>query len=159
MRCPATSTSWLLWCPALAYLQATSSATMTRLQPPQITNETWGPEVTRPPQSPALRSHATFVGRLWVRGEGDVVELAEAEPLAIDGHAEVAQINGLPGGLGDFVGGGSRRLALRRQIGHDDSADARRTRPMQKGLVAFVPAAGEGPPKNNGPEQTGKGRG
>lgn len=65
------------------------------------------------------------MGRLRVGGEGDVVELAKAKPLAVDGHAEVAEINGLPGGLGDLVGGGSRGFALRRQIRHDDSADAR----------------------------------
>lgn len=72
-----------------------------------------------------LICHITFMGRLWVWGKGDVVELAKAKPLAIDRHAEVAEIDGLPGGLGDLVGGGSRGFALRRQIRHDDSADAR----------------------------------
>lgn len=72
-----------------------------------------------------LICHITFMGRLWVWGEGDIVELAEAKPLAIDRHAKVAEINGFPGGLGDFVGGGSRGFALRRQIRHDDSADGR----------------------------------
>lgn len=65
------------------------------------------------------------MGRLGVRREGDVIELAEAEPLAVDRHAKVAEINGLPGGLGDLVGGGSWGFALRRQIRHDDSADVR----------------------------------
>lgn len=72
-----------------------------------------------------LICHITFMGRLWVWGEGDVVELTEAKPLAIDRHAKVAEINGLPGSLGDLVSGGSRGFALRRQIRHDDSADAR----------------------------------
>lgn len=65
------------------------------------------------------------MGRLRVRGERDVVELAKAEPVAVDRHAKVAEIKGLPGGLGDLVGGGSRGFALRRQIRHDDSAYVR----------------------------------
>lgn len=73
-----------------------------------------------------LICHITFMGRLWVWGEGDVVELTEAKPLAIDRHAKVAEINGLAGSLGDLVSGGSRGFALRRQIRHDDSADARK---------------------------------
>lgn len=72
-----------------------------------------------------LICHITFMGRLGVWGEGDVVEFAQAEPLAIDRNAKVAEINGLPGSLGDLVGGRSRGFALRRQIRHDDSADAR----------------------------------
>lgn len=67
----------------------------------------------------------TFVGRLRVRGERDVVELAQAQPVAVDRHAKVAEIKRLAGGLGDLVGGGGRGLALRRQIRHDDSADVR----------------------------------
>lgn len=92
------------------------------------------------------------MGWLWVWGEGDVVELAKAQPLAIDRHAKVAQINGLPGGLGDFVGGGSRSFTLRRQIRHDDSADVRQnqTPPMEKGVVAFVSEASGGPSKITG---------
>lgn len=64
----------------------------------------------------------TFMGRLGVRRERDIIELAKAKPLAVHRHAEVAEINGFPGGLGDLVCGGSRGLALRRQIRHDDSA-------------------------------------
>lgn len=65
------------------------------------------------------------MGRLWVWGEGDVIKLTEAKPLAIDRHPKVAEINGLAGRLGDLVGGGSRGFTLRRQIRHDDSADVR----------------------------------
>lgn len=81
------------------------------------------------------------MGRLWVWGEGDVVELAKAKPLAVNRHAKVAEINGLPGSLGDLVGGGSRGFALRRQIRHDDSADVRqhhRGGGGEKGAAAFV---------------------
>lgn len=79
------------------------------------------------------------MGWLWVWGEGDVVELAKAQPLAIDRHAKVAQINGLSGGLRDFVRGGSRSFTLRRQIRHDDSADVRQnqTPPMGKRRSSF----------------------
>lgn len=80
------------------------------------------------------------MGRLWVWGEGDVVELAKAKPLAVDRHAKVAEINGLPGSLGDLVSG-SRGFALRRQIRHDDSADVRQKptppREKKKGRSSF----------------------
>lgn len=71
--------------------------------------------------------------RLGVWRERDVVELAEAKPLAIDRDAKVAQINGLPGSLGDLVCGGSRGFALRRQIRHDDSACARQNQHHRRG--------------------------
>lgn len=71
--------------------------------------------------------------RLGVWRERDVVELAEAQPLAIDRDAKVAQINGLPGSLGDLVCGGSRGFALRRQIRHDDSACARQNQHHRRG--------------------------
>lgn len=83
----------------------------------------------------------TFMGWLGVRRERDVVELTEAEPLAIDRNTKVAEIDGLPGGLGDLVCGGSRGLALRRQIRHDDSAFAKtnpRERDGERGVAAFV---------------------
>lgn len=93
------------------------------------------------------------MGRLWVWGEGDVVELAKAKPLAVDRHAKVAEINGLPGSLGDLVSGGSRGFALRRQIRHDDSADVRQkaTPPRgrkKKAAVAFVPGTSKKHPKS-----------
>lgn len=99
-------------------------------------------KITQQKQTPSdaeVIYHITFVGWLWVWGERDVVELAKAQPLAIDRHAKVAEINGLPGRLGDFVGGGSRGFALRRQIRHDDSAYVRQnqTPPRgEKGVVA-----------------------
>lgn len=77
-----------------------------------------GGAAPRPPERPAR----TFVGRLWVRRERDVVELPQAEPLSVHGDAKVAEIDGLPGGLRDLVCGGGRGLALGRQIRHDDSA-------------------------------------
>ena len=66
----------------------------------------------------------TFVGRLGGGREGDVVELAQAQPFPVHGHTEVAEINGLPGSLRDLVRGGGWGIGLRRQVGHDDdSAD------------------------------------
>lgn len=65
------------------------------------------------------------MGRLGVWRERDVVELAQAQPVAVDRNTEVAEIKRLPGGLGDLVGGGGGGLALRRQIRHDDSANVR----------------------------------
>ena len=64
------------------------------------------------------------MGRLGVGREGDVVELAQAQPFPVHGHTEVAEINGLPGSLRDLVRGGGWGIGLRRQVGHDDdSAD------------------------------------
>lgn len=80
-----------------------------------------------PSDADELIDYVTFMGRLGVRGEGDVVELAQAKPLAVHGHAKVAEINGLPCCLRDLVCGRSRGFALRRQIGHDDSADVRQS--------------------------------
>lgn len=73
------------------------------------------------------------MGRLGVRREGDVIELAQAKPLAVHGHAKVAEIDGLPRGLRDLVCGRSRGFALRRQIRHDDSADVRQSRRHRRG--------------------------
>jgi len=64
----------------------------------------------------------TFMGRLWVGGQRDVIQLAQAEPLSIHGHSEFAKIDGLHGSLSDLVGGGGWHVALRRQSRHDDSA-------------------------------------
>lgn len=91
--------------------------------------------VATSPQSDAddLIYHVTFMGRLRVWGERDVVELAQAKPLAVDRHAKVAEINGLPGSLGDLVGCGSRGFALRRQIRHDDSADVQQKQHQRGG--------------------------
>lgn len=64
----------------------------------------------------------TFVGRLWVGCQGDVVQLAQAEPFSIHRHSEFAKIDGLHGSLSDLVCGGGWHVALRRQSRHDDSA-------------------------------------
>lgn len=74
------------------------------------------------------------MGWLRVWGEGDVVELTQAKPLAVHRHAKVAEINGLPCSLCDLVCGRSRGFALWRQIRHDDSADARQSQHHWGGL-------------------------
>lgn len=74
------------------------------------------------------------MGRLGVRCEGDVIELAQAKPLAVHGHAKVAEIDGLPRSLRDLVCGRSRGFALRRQIRHDDSADVRQSQRHRGGM-------------------------
>lgn len=86
-----------------------------------------------PSDADELINNVTFVGRLGVRGEGDVVELAQAKPLAVHGHAKVAEINGLPRGLRNLVCGRSRGFALWRQVGHDDSADGRQSQQQRGG--------------------------
>lgn len=62
------------------------------------------------------------MGRLWVGGQRDVIQLAQAEPFSVHGHSEFAKIDGLHGSLSDLVGGGGWHVALRRQSRHDDSA-------------------------------------
>lgn len=98
--------------------------------PPFKRHKTLGPGGTPHPDpdgdhnKPTDLLLVTFMGWLWVRRERDVVELTEAKPLSIDRNTKVAEIDGLPGSLGDLVSGGSRGLALRCQIRHDDSAFA-----------------------------------
>lgn len=103
-----------------------------------------------PPQDRELISHITFMGRLWIWRQRDVVELSKAEPLAVHRHAKVAQINGLSGGLGDLVVVGSGGFALRRQIRHDDSADAKPT-PTRGKKRCFCS-------KNKSQQRTGQGQ-
>lgn len=62
------------------------------------------------------------MGRLGVGCQRDVIQLAQAQPLSIHGHAEFAKIDGLHGSLSDLVCGGGWHVALRRQSRHDDSA-------------------------------------
>lgn len=68
-------------------------------------------------------ANRTFLARFGVRRQRDVIQLSQTEPFSIHRHPEFAQIDGFHGSLGDLVCGGSRRIALRRQRGHDDSAD------------------------------------
>lgn len=94
-----------------------------------------------------LIQHITFMSRLWVWCERDVIELAKAQPLAIDRDTKVAEINGFPGSLCDLVSGGSWGFTLRRQIRHDDSADVRQNkdhRGEKKQEWGFVSKASEG---------------
>lgn len=79
------------------------------------------PEQSRP-GAPGAQPDRTFVGRLGVGCQRDVIQLAQAQPLSIHGHAEFAKIDGLHGSLSDLVCGGGWHVALRRQSRHDDSA-------------------------------------
>lgn len=99
------------------------------------------------------------MGWLGVGREGDIVELAQAQPFPIYRHAEVAEVNGLPGGLRDLVGGGGWGVALRRQVGHDDdSADATITTttppppriPGKGPLLVRLPKLGTSPKNERG---------
>lgn len=104
------------------------------VQGPRVCHHTLMKTTSLPSDAVELISYVTFVGRLGVRGEGDVVELAQAKPLAVHGHAKVAEINGLPRSLRDLVCGRSRGFALWRQIGHDDSADVRQSQHQGAGM-------------------------
>lgn len=87
---------------------------------------------------PAQRSGRTFVGGLWVGGQRDVVQLAQAEPFSIHRHPEFAKIDGLHGSLSDLVCGGGWHVALRRQSRHDDSAGTTTTRGERTKKKSFL---------------------
>lgn len=78
------------------------------------------------------------MGGLWVGGQRDVVQLAQAEPFSIHRHPEFAKIDGLHGSLSDLVCGGGWHVALRRQSRHDDSAGTTTTRGERTKKKSFL---------------------